>query len=869
MTKSKAILMLTIRISILFFILLFNTLFQPLSLAMPVKDYLPQGVKFNTEIPLPSKTLGFEIGQRHPRHDQLLSYFNQLAQQSERVKLTNIGTTAQQRQQVLVTISSPNNLKNLNDILAKRDLLAISALPPKKKNTDEPLVIWLGYSVHGDEISGANAAMIVAYYLAASKEANIEEMLANTVIVLEPSINPDGMDRFVNWVSTYRNSAANDDANHMEHHQGWVTGRTNHFWFDLNRDWLLLSQQESQNRIKFYHQYQPHVVGDFHEMGANSSYFFQPGINSRTHPLTPKDNITLTTQLATFHAKALDKKQRLYYSEENYDDFYYGKGSTYPDINGSIGILFEQASSRGMQQDTINGLLTFEFGIQNHVLTSLSTINGAWQHKLELKEYRKRFYQQTTKLAEKETFSGYLLHEANDSYRLNTLLNKLAQHKINVYPLTDDFDFKDQTFKATNSYYLPLDQPQYRLIKALFNQQTHFKDNTFYDVSGWTLPLAMDIDVYSLNRTRGLALATDPFTKKAQLITKELLGNSYAYAFEWHHFLAPKLLNNLLVNNIKVKVASKAFTSVIEGKSHSFAAGSIVILSGVQKQPHWQALMLNASNEVGIKLLPLSTGLTTQGIDLGSSSLKMVDKPKVLLLGGTGLSQYEAGEIRFYIDETLNIPLSIIDHEKFSKVDISSYSHIILVDGDYKYINSKVSPKLKLWLKQGGVIIGQKRGAKWLAKEEILSAKFASKEQINQLFDDSGLNYQEKEALAGRKRIAGAIFEVALDTSHPLTYGYQKSTLPLFRNSTLIMEQPQRPFITVAKYTSSPLLSGFTDKNLENRLMHNAAIIAHNYGKGRVIATTDVLAFRGYWYGSAKLLANSLFFSKAFSASVK
>ena len=239
------------------------------------------------------------------------------------------------------------------------------------------------------------------------------------------------------------------------------------------------------------------------------------------------------------------------------------------------------------------------------------------------------------------------------------------------------------------------------------------------------------------------------------------------------------------------------------------------------------------------------------------------------MLGGKGISQYEAGEVRFYLDETLQIPLSIIDHAKLNKIDLSSYSHIILVDGEYNNVSDITARKIKNWLTQGGVIIGQKRGAKWLAEQEILAVKFASKEQINTLFDDSELRYQEKEKLASRKRIAGAIFQAQLDTSHPLAYGYHQAGLPMFRNSTLIMEQPQQPFITVAKYSATPLLSGFTDKNLENRLAHNAVIVAHNYGQGRIIATTDVLTFRGYWYGSAKLLANSLFFAKTFSAPVK
>lgn len=853
-----------------FIILSISLLFACEIIAMPAQDYLPAGSHFNKKITLPSDSLGFEIGQRHIRHDQLKNYFYQLAQDSERINITSMGKTAQQRDQLLVTISSPENLANLSSILSERDILSQKKKQLEKQRSDSaPLVIWLGYSVHGDEISGANAAMIVAYYLAASTDEKLTEMLANTVIVIEPSINPDGMDRFVNWVSTYRNSSNNSDANHIEHHQSWVTGRTNHFWFDLNRDWLLLSQQESQHRLKYFHQYQPHVVGDFHEMGHNSSYFFQPGIQSRTHPLTPKRNVELTATLAKFHASALDKQNRLYYSEENFDDFYYGKGSTYPDINGSIGILFEQASARGMQQDTINGLLTLEFSIENHVTTSLSTIHGAWKNKEKLKQYRSDFYQQSKKLAKNEDFSGYLLHESKDNFRLNALLSKLTQHKIQVFPLTANFEFEDREYQKGSSYYVPLAQPQFRLIQALFNQQTHFKDNTFYDVSGWTMPLAMNIESIQVKRTRRLKVAKQAWNNPAGFNKNNENKSAYGYIFEWHHFLAPKLLNSLLSRNIKAKVSTKPFSSFINGETKHFKTGSIIIPAGIQENEKWQEHLISASNRAGIKLSSISTGLTMKGVDIGSSSLKPISKAKTLLLGGAGISQYEAGEVRFYLDETLNIPLSIIDHNQLRQFDLSPYSHLILVDGDYQHVADHTAKQIKAWVKKGGVVISQKRAALWLAKQEILQARFVTQEQINQLFDHENLSYQDKNGLASRKRIAGAIFQVTLDTTHPLAYGYQQSLLPMFRNSNLIMEHPQKPFVTIAKYTPSPLLSGYTDKNLVNRLAHNAAIIAHNLGKGRVIATTEVLTFRGYWHGSAKLLANSLFFSKAFSAPFK
>lgn len=840
---------------------------SPFSHAAKVNEYLPTDHKYNQTIPTPESVLGFEVGERHIRHDQLLNYMKVLASSSERIKLTNIGQTQELRQQFLLTVSSKNNLVNLNEILAEK------SKDIRPEDATSPLVVWLGYSVHGDEISGANAAMIVAYHLAASENVDIIKMLENTLIVLEPSINPDGMDKFVQWVNMHRGSSPNADPNHIEHHQGWLTGRTNHFGFDLNRDWLLLAQKESQNRLAYFHQYQPHVLGDFHEMSTNGTYFFQPGIPTRTHPLTPSANTELTQLLATFHAAALDKDNRLYYSEENFDDFYYGKGSTYPDINGGIGILFEQASSRGMQQNSDNGLLTFEFGIQNHVLTSLSTIEGAWQHRNKLLNYQKNFYKESAKLADEENFSGYLLHEAHDKYRLNTLLDKLKKHQVNVFPLTEDFRLDGIIYEKEHSFYVPLEQRQYRVIKALFSKQTKFQDNTFYDVSGWTMPLAMDIDFNRVGRTWGLKLAGNAWEAPTKISSGDNMEKqSYTYAFEWHHFLAPKLLNELLNKGIKAKVATKPFSSRLTNKgkveNKDFAVGSIIIPAGLQTQKNWREIVMESSQKIDIPLSSLHTGLTVKGIDIGSGSFRLLNPIKVLMVGGKGVSQYESAEILFYLDDTLSIPVTVVEQQRLSIIDLSTYSHIIMVDGKYNSLRKSNVDKISAWIKNGGVIYSQKRGAKFLSEYELLSVSFVTKDEINQLFDTDNLQYQDKEKLAARKRIAGAIFESTLDISHPLAYGYTDNRLPLFRNSTLIMEPISKPFISVAHYSARPLMSGYADKNMVNRVANTAVIVAHNYGKGRVIASTDNLAFRGYWLGSSKLIANSLFFAKAFSTPV-
>lgn len=824
-----------------------------------VSTYLPNGGVYNEKVPTPVSALGYGIGERHPRHDQVLSYLQQVAASSPRVLIEEMGRTTQFRSQVLLTISSPANLNNIEQILARRSDIVASA--------NDPVVVWLGYSVHGDEISGTNAAMVVAYHLAASQDKTVADMLDDTIIVIEPSINPDGMDRFVNWVATHRGITENPDPNHIEHHQNWRTGRTNHFGFDLNRDWLLLSQKESQNRLPSFHKYQPNVLGDFHEMGANGSYFFQPGIPTRTHPLTPAKNTELTQLLATYHAKALDAQDRLYYSEESFDDFYYGKGSTYPDINGGVGVLFEQASSRGLQQDTVNGLLTFEYGIQNHVLTSLSTIEGTWKNQAKFKAYRKDFYKLAKEQADDESFKGYLFTETKDHYRLQSFLNKLHQHQVKVYPLTQDYKVDGRTYVAEQSYYIPLAQPQYRVIKALFNQQKNFQDNTFYDVSGWTLPLAMNIKFSQVGQAWGLKTGKSPWQASAEIVA-EVSDSAYAYAFEWHDFLAPKLLNKLMSAEVKAKVATKAFSATVNGVVKTFDLGTIIVPAGIQQVQDWRSILTGFAAKNQIALNALDSGLTAKGIDIGSSSFRSVLAPKVLLVGGKGVSQYEAGEMLYYLDNLLEIPVTVVEMQRLSAVNLADYSHIIMVDGKYAALDGKVFNKVKSWLINGGVLFGQKRAARWLSEKELLKIDFVSKDHIDQLFDTEKLTYADKEQLAARKRIAGAIFQAELDISHPLAYGYQTSELPVFRNSTVIMEQTALPFISVANYSKTPLLSGYSDQNLVNRLASNPTLVAHNVGTGRVIASTDDLAFRGYFLGSMKIIANSLFFAKAFSANL-
>ncbi|GGO71769.1 M14 metallopeptidase family protein [Bowmanella pacifica] len=833
-------------------------LVSPVSMAQVASDldYLPNDIQYDANVPTPESVLGYPVGTWHVRHDQIVHYLYQLAESSPRVSIEEIGRSHEQRPILLLAFSSAANQQDLST-LRKTHLASLGG----DKNATSPLVLWMGYSVHGNEPSGANAGLLVAYYLAAAQGPKIEKLLNDTVILLEPALNPDGLSRFAQWANMHKGLNLVSDPNHREHKEGWPSGRTNHYWFDLNRDWLLLTHPESRARISQFHQWRPHVLTDFHEMGTNSTFFFQPGIPTRKNPWTPDENVELTHELGKFHASALDAAGQLYYTQEDFDDFYYGKGSTYPDSMGSVGILFEQASSRGHLQDSIHGPLSFPATIQNQVTTSISTFDGALANAQKLKDYQRGFAAQTARLASKDDVSGYLLSEAKDKSRFKALLSILSQHQIRMHGLSKDLELEGRNYASDNTVFVPLDQPQYRLIKSIFSTRTSFNDNTFYDVSNWNLPLAFDIDFVAVEkgRWRKLPLSDSLPTLTAQ--PSELDAGAYAYAFSWQDSNAPKLLQSLLAKGLKVKVAGGAFTANTNQGDIAFEAGSVIIPRALAQPDGWQRLIEQASHQAGVRVWSVTSGLTAQGSDLGSRQMAMLNPPKTLLVGGEGTSQYEVGEVWHYLDQHVGLPASIIELERLHRVELAAYSHIVMVEGNYGKLSEALTDKLEAWIRQGGVLIAQKSAAKLAAQQEWLQASFVSDKEIQDVFDTKTLSFSDQEALQGKQRIAGAVFAGQVDLSHPLAFGYSDANVAFLRNSNMVMQAADKPFITVSKYKAKALQAGYASEEMQRLLSGRTNLVANKLGKGIVIGTTDNLTFRGYWYGTSRFLSNAIYLS--------
>jgi hypothetical protein len=817
--------------------------------------YLLEGFTYNPHIPTPKSILGYEVGEWHATHDQVVMYMRALAQVSERIKIEEIGRTYEKRPQLMLTISSPNNLKNLEQIKKERTQLRNS--PGTVNVSKMPVVVYAGYSVHGNEASAVNAALLAAYHFAAANE--IESDLENMVILLDPALNPDGVNRFASWVNSNKSYHMNGDPNNREYNEVWPRGRSNHYWFDLNRDWLPVQHPESRNRVAKVQEWKPNLQLDFHEMGTNSTFFFQPGIPARNHPLTPAKNFELTEKIGRYHAKNLDKIGSLYYSQESFDDYYYGKGSTYPDVQGAIGILFEQASSRGHVQESIFGPLTFAFTIRNQFHTTLSSFEAARDMRLELNTYLKDFYSEAKKESDVDINKAYIFGTLDDHGRTTHLADMILQHDIDVYHLQDDISINGVQFQKEKSFIVPLNQPQYRLIKSIFETRTSFKDSLFYDVSAWTMPMAFNVNFMALN-SRILNLANvEKVEKNIALPKGKIIGEqgAYSYAFEWSEYYAPKAAFALMNKGYLVRVAHQEM-KLPSGKT--LKRGTILIdkgQSGASNEKYYQDI-LQAAEGSGVEVYAIPTGYT-QGINVGSPSIDVLKKPSVVMLVDGGVSSGEAGEIWHMLDQRFEMPLTLMPVERFQMADLGRYNVLILPNGNYGSMGKQGAEKIKNWVRGGGTLIARGASLAWLNQQEVASFNF---KEVKAEEKSLQLNYSDFANATGAKLTGGAIFNAKLDITHPIGYGYSKSEIFTFRSGNQFLLPSENRYANPMIYTNSPLASGYVHPTNLEAIKSTAVIQVASVGRGNIIGFVDNPNFRAFWFGTNKLFMNAIFFGQ-------
>jgi hypothetical protein len=823
--------------------------------------YLPDNVNYNPAIPTPKSVIGHEVGEWHITHDKLVLYMRTLAAASDRLTIEDIGVTHEGRPQLLLTITHPSNHAGIDKIRTDHVWLTYPNESDKFDVKKMPSVIYMGFSIHGNEPSGSNASMLAAYYLAAAQGPEIETALRNTVVLLDPSFNPDGLTRFSTWANMHKSKKVNPDPNDREYDEVWPGGRTNHYWFDLNRDWLPLQQPESRNRITKFHMWKPNILTDHHEMGTNSTFFFQPGVPSRTHPLTPELNQELTEKIGTYHAKALDRLGSLYYTKEGYDDFYYGKGSTFPDINGGIGILFEQASSRGHAQESANGILRFPFTIRNQFNAALSSWQATLEMREELLNYQRDFYKDVLKEADNDDVKAYIFKAEKDPARAYHLADILQKQEIDFYKPSRRVKADEEEYLPENSYIIPLKQRNYKIIKAMFEKRTEFEDSLFYDISGWTYPLAFNLEYSELGgreygRNQLGEKVTDPKFPVGAVIGGQ---SAYAYAFEWHGYYAPRAANRLLSKGIRLKVATKPFKAP-KAREDAFDYGTIMIPVANQELSEYELFLevQKIALEDGINVYALNTGLT-EGVSLGSNSFSSVRAPKVAVVVESG-SSADAGEVWHLLDTRMDMYVTKLPASSLSSSVIERYNTIIMTGG--ANLSDEGLNNLKKWVGEGGTLIGTTSAVNWLANNKFTTLKFASGERPS----GEKVPYDQLNNFRRAQFTPGGVFMSELDLTHPMAYGYYKKELPTFRRGNTYIEASDNMYSNPARYAEEPLLSGYiTESNLE-AIKGTSTVRVSALGRGRVISLVDNPNFRAFWYGTNKLMMNAIFFGPVVSS---
>ena len=833
-----------------------------------VTSFVPDSVQFDADIPSPGEFLGREIGARHTRHARIVAYFRMLARRSDRMAVTEIGKTNELKSMIFGIVTAPEHYEHL-DSLRRQHLRLTDPSASVENIAEQPIVVQLGYGVHGDEPSSSEAAMLQAYHLVAGQGPAVQRYLREGIFLIEPVLNPDGRDRHTQWVNMHRGSPPVADPLDREHNERWPSGRTNHYWFDLNRDWFPLAQVESRHRIDYYHRWRPNVVTDFHEMGTNSTYFFEP-----TEPVTSWNQLVpdrvyreLTSYFTENWAETLDGLRTPYFTKEVFDNSYPGYGSTYPNMQGGIGFVFEQASSRGHVQKSETRTVTFPYTIRNHLRNSMATVETAIEKKEVLLKHQREFFAEALRRAEEFPTNAYVFGHAQDTSRVRAFLDLLLQHEIDVYRLRQSFTTGGTTYEPGSAYVVPTRQPQYLMVRSMFEKVTSFPDSTFYDTSAWSAALSYGLPhaaVQDGSVPQGAQVSAVPERSGIGTVARPAV----AYLIDWGDSRATKALHVLHQHDLTTKTAYEPFEITTHDGAREYPRGTIQV--PVQPQSiapdSLHQLMEHTERQAHVNIQAAPTSLSRDGIDLGSGTFEPLDAPKPLMLVGEGMSAYEAGEVWHLLDTRVNMPITKVDRSDFDRVDLPDYNTMVLVSGSYGFLEDEQTRALRRWIEAGGTLITIRGATEWAVEEGLVNdSSLAGKSPAVSPADtaDDGVSrydYGTAEERIGAQRIGGSIYEVDLDRTHPLAFGLTQDRFPVYRNHDLFLPPTENPYSTVARYTDAPRLSGYvSEENLE-RIRGSGSLLVDAVGSGRIVLFVDNPNFRGMWYGTNRLFLNALFF---------
>jgi len=818
----------------------------------PLSYYFNEAERsFDPAIPTPEEFLGYEIGAHHTRHDRIVAYLEELARLSDRAVYRSLGESYERRPLPILTVTSPANHARLEEI---RQTHLRASEDPSIPAGDRPVIVHLAYGVHGGETSGPEAALLTAYWLVAGTSPEVLRALEEGVYHVEPVQNPDGRERHTVWVNGNRSLQLSADPLDREHNEGFPGGRTNHYQYDLNRDWLPLENPENRVKVDFHHGWRANVVTDVHEMGTNATYYFEPSKPYGSwNPLIPQRLYTgITLDFAEHYRRHLDEIGSLYFTKEQFDNTYPGYGSTYPKFLGGFALTFEQASSRGgIQESTHHGVLTYAFSIRNQHRTGLATVRGALEHRQTLLEYQQEFF--ATALSEADAFpvKGYLWGDPHDATRNRLFLEFLLRHRLEVYELGSTVTQDGHAFEPGSAWVVPTRQPHYRLVRSIFETTDTYADSTFYDASTWTVSLAYGVPQAELRRA-SLPLGgrvTQPPAPPAATVPR----SHYVYLLDWSDTNAPKALYWLQARGVRAEVATQPFTLATHQGPRAFVRGSISIPVQVQTLggDELHALIQEAARESGVTFQSASTGYALAGVDLGSAAFRPILPPRILLVAGG-----EGSTLWHLLDTKVGVPLTRIEAGDFSRADLTRYTVIVVPSGGLP-VEGEPLEELRRWVRRGGTLVAVRGGVTWavgngFTPNVVLQEADAPEEAVRRDWGDAG-------ALASQA-IGGSIWQADLDITHPLGFGYHRRELAVWRDHSIFLAPSRNSFSTVAQLTDDPHLSGYISPRNRERLRNSPSVVADRLGGGSVVLLADQPNHRGYWYGTNRLFLNALFF---------
>ena len=794
----------------------------------------------------PSEFLGYELGTQFSRHHQVIDYFKYVeAQLPGQVKMERYGQTYERRPLYVTYISSEENMRQLESI--RQNNLKSTGILQGDSRTPDIAIVWLSYNVHGNEASATEASMSTLYKLITQNK----DWLKNTVVIIDPCINPDGRDRYANWYNETASQPFDSDPQASEHNEPWPGGRPNHYLFDLNRDWAWASQIESESRLTIYNKWLPHIHVDFHEQGINEPYYFAPAAEPY-HEIISDWQRDFQAEIGKNHAKYFDKEGWLFFTRERFDLFYPSYGDTYPTYMGAIGMTYEQAGHGRAGVGILNDegiVLTLKDRIAHHTTAGLSTVEISSKNAAKLNEEFKTYFN-TSGLK----YKSYIMK--GDADKIDALKSLLDKHEISYGAPTGSkvTGYKYDTLKqgsmtvSSEDLVVSVNQPKGKMVKALFEPDGKLTDSLTYDITAWSLPYAHGLETVA---------STNLVNTSAHTITRKNtkgLAKAYGHISKWTSMKDAQFLADLLKHNIKVRFTEKPFYQ--NGKTYQ--RGSLIIVHGDNKHlDNYHRTLTDIAIKHKQPLEVFNSGYSDRIPDVGSPDIKLVNKQKIAMLSGEGTSSLNYGALWHFFEQQLHYPVTSINTKQLSRVNLDKYNVLIIPSGYYgRVLNDDAMKTLQSWVRDGGKVIAIDRALSAFAGKDGFSLKYNESMPGD---SDNLIPYADRERQYAKHMITGAIFKTKVDATHPMAFGYGDTYFSLKLGSTSYQLLGNGYNVAHIGDTVEKA-SGFAGSEALKGLNNSLVFGEERLGSGSVIYMVDNTMFRSFWENGKLFFVNAIFF---------